>query len=163
MAGYYLMAFRTSVGDYNLDNYAKSSDFKILTWIFWFIVMIVGNVIFMNFIIAVVNQSYSDCMQEIIQSSYLVKLDLIVERESIMTNKSRTSNKLLFPSYLVMILPPNAAQNQGTGDQIKDIKTGLDSLAERVDDQMQEIKEIKLLLQQVVAKQNDVKQQPASS
>ena len=55
LAGYYVMAFRTSIGDYNLDNYASNSDFKILTWIFWFVVMIVGNVIFMNFIIAVVN------------------------------------------------------------------------------------------------------------
>jgi hypothetical protein len=51
------MAFRTFIGDFNLDNYSKSSDYKILTWIIWLGVMIVGNVIFMNFIIAVVNES----------------------------------------------------------------------------------------------------------
>ena len=60
------MVFRTSIGDYNLDNYAANSEFKILTWIVWFFIMIVGNVIFMNFIIAVVNESYENCMMKMV-------------------------------------------------------------------------------------------------
>lgn len=52
---YFVIAFRTSIGDYNLDNYSKQSNFKVIAWILWTIVMIIGNVIFMNFIIAVVN------------------------------------------------------------------------------------------------------------
>ena len=63
---YFVMAFRTSIGDYNLDNYAEGSQFKILTWIVWFFIMIVGNVIFMNFIIAVVNESYENCMMRMV-------------------------------------------------------------------------------------------------
>jgi hypothetical protein len=61
---YFVMAFRTSIGDYNLDNYSKQSNFKVIAWILWTIVMIIGNVIFMNFIIAVVNQSYENCMSK---------------------------------------------------------------------------------------------------
>jgi len=53
--GYYAIALRTSLGDYDFDSFVKNSDYDILTWIIWFLIMIVGNVIFMNFIIAVVS------------------------------------------------------------------------------------------------------------
>lgn len=56
---YYLMAFRTSIG---AESYANKSTYKIISWLVWFIILIVGNVIFMNFIIAVVNESYNNCM-----------------------------------------------------------------------------------------------------
>ena len=46
--------------------------------------MIVGNVIFMNFIIAVVSHSYENCMQSMNAQSYKNKVDLITERESLM-------------------------------------------------------------------------------
>jgi hypothetical protein len=47
--------------------------------------MLFGNVIFMNFIIAVVSESYENCMSKMVAQTYKVKLDLIVEREKIMT------------------------------------------------------------------------------
>jgi hypothetical protein len=53
--GYFGIALRTSLGDYDFDSFVKNSDYDILTWLVWFLVMIVGNVIFMNFIIAVVS------------------------------------------------------------------------------------------------------------
>ncbi len=53
--GFFAIALRTSLGDYDFDSYVKNSDYDILTWIVWFLIMIVGNVIFMNFIIAVVS------------------------------------------------------------------------------------------------------------
>ena len=61
--GYFAIALRTSLGDYDFDSFVKNSDYDILTWIVWLLMMIVGNVIFMNFIIAVVSQSYENCMQ----------------------------------------------------------------------------------------------------
>jgi hypothetical protein len=60
--GYFGIALRTSLGDYDFESFVKNSDYDILTWIIWFLIMIVGNVIFMNFIIAVVSQSYENCM-----------------------------------------------------------------------------------------------------
>ena len=54
--GYLVIAFRESIGDYDTnESIIKNSDYKILIWIVYFIIMILGNVIFMNFIIAVVS------------------------------------------------------------------------------------------------------------
>lgn len=47
--------------------------------------MIVGNIVFMNFIIAVVSQSYENCINKIVSLQFKVKVDMIVERESMMT------------------------------------------------------------------------------
>ena len=49
--------------------------------------MIVGNMVFMNFIIAVVNQSYEQCMTKMVVLQFKVKVDMIVERESMMREK----------------------------------------------------------------------------
>lgn len=62
---YFMIPFRTSIGDNDITNYSNSSDFKVLTWLVWVIVMGVGNIVFMNFIIAVVGESYQNCMQTI--------------------------------------------------------------------------------------------------
>jgi hypothetical protein len=52
--GYFAIALRQSIGDYDTGSFAKNSNYDILAWLVWLVVMIVGNVIFMNFIIAVV-------------------------------------------------------------------------------------------------------------
>jgi hypothetical protein len=54
--GYLIVAFRESVGDYDTnDSIIGNSQYKILIWIVYLIIMVLGNVIFMNFIIAVVS------------------------------------------------------------------------------------------------------------
>lgn len=58
---YLMMAFRTSIGDFTFDNY-KATVMKEASWIVWLAIMIIGNVVFMNFIIAVVNESYTTSM-----------------------------------------------------------------------------------------------------
>jgi hypothetical protein len=52
--GYFVIALRQSIGDYDTASFAKNSNYDILAWLVWLVVMLVGNVIFMNFIIAVV-------------------------------------------------------------------------------------------------------------
>lgn len=78
------MAFRSSIGDNEMSDYTIS-EYRVLTWIIWLIIMFVGNIVFMNFIIAVVNQSYENCMMQRYAQSYSMMLDMIVERESIMS------------------------------------------------------------------------------
>ena len=56
-----MMAFRTSIGDYTFENF-KAISMKEITWMMWFGLMIVRNMIFMNIIIAVVNDSYNKSM-----------------------------------------------------------------------------------------------------
>ncbi len=58
----------------------------------------------MNFIIAVVSQSYENCMQRSIAQSYKVKLHLIRERESMMSQEEY-QNKEFFPNYIILCKP----------------------------------------------------------
>lgn len=67
----------------------------------WSICMLIGNVIFMNFIIAVVNESYENCMTKMDAYKYKVKLDMILERETIMTN-DEFRNDNWFPNFIVL-------------------------------------------------------------
>jgi uncharacterized protein YejL (UPF0352 family) len=78
-----MMAFRTSTGDYTFDDY-KASALKELTWVVWLALMITGNIVFMNFIIAVVNDSYRQSMAKKVSQSYRLKVPLIVEREKLL-------------------------------------------------------------------------------
>ncbi len=61
-----MLALRQSVGDYDSSTLVSGSKFKILVWIVWFLIMIVGNIVFMNFIIAVVSESYENCMERMV-------------------------------------------------------------------------------------------------
>ena len=72
-----MLALRQSVGDYDSSTLVSGSQFKILVWIVWFLIMIVGNIVFMNFIIAVVSESYESCMEKKIQLIYRAKLEMI--------------------------------------------------------------------------------------
>ena len=82
-------------------------------------VMILGNVIFMNFIIAVVSQSYENCMQKSTAQSYKVKLNMISERESIMS-KNNFKNKEWFPNYIILCKPISEGSNADSGNMEND-------------------------------------------
>ena len=61
--GYFIMAFRTSLGDFDVDSYGTTLEeaggskieIIVLRWIVWILAVFVMNVIFMNFIIAVIS------------------------------------------------------------------------------------------------------------
>lgn len=93
------MAFRSSIGDNEMDAYERT-DYQTLTWVVWLLIMVVGNIIFMNFIIAVVNESYENCMTKMVAQSYKVKVDMIAERESIMT-EAELANREWFPNFII--------------------------------------------------------------
>jgi len=60
------MALRQSIGDGDTSTLIDNTDknYKILVWILWFMILVVGNVVFMNFIIAVVNEGYAECVEK---------------------------------------------------------------------------------------------------
>lgn len=93
--------------------------------------MILGNVIFMNFIIAVVSQSYENCMQKNIAQSYKVKLHMIKELESIMS-RDEYENKDWFPNYIIVCKPLKEGRDSHTGEMdnewnglLKEIEKGV--------------------------------------
>ncbi len=61
------MALRQSLGDYDTTTLIANSEYEILIWILYILIMLVGNIVFMNFIIAVVSESYENCMERMQQ------------------------------------------------------------------------------------------------
>jgi hypothetical protein len=72
-----------------------------LQWLVWLFVIFIGNVVFMNFIIAVVSDSYEKCINKMEAQSLLEKIDLIIEREQMLSayEIEKYKNKW-FPRYL---------------------------------------------------------------
>ena len=110
--GTFILAFRMSIGDFSTDSFSMNDNQRLLTWGIWIALMLFGNVIFMNFIIAVVSESYENCMSKMFAQSYKVKLDMIVEKESIMTDEELENNEF-FPNYILLRSPIDNSGNSG--------------------------------------------------
>ena len=125
---YVIMAFRTSLGDFEIEDYKSDEiEMKELVWVVWLMLMIIGNVIFMNFIVAVVSESYEKCMQTQKAQQYRLKCELIVERESIMS-EDHLNKKRYFPNYLVLRQLEDydtINETQEWQGFVKDIKIGM--------------------------------------
>ena len=51
--------FRTSLGDFDVDPFTSlSSSRRVFIWLFWFFVVFANTIIFLNFLIAVINDVY---------------------------------------------------------------------------------------------------------
>jgi len=127
--GYFAMGLRRALGDNDTDELVANSKYKALAWIFWLIIVIVGNIVFMNFVIAVVGSSYEACMETQEQQSYLAKLHMIIERESIMFDWKRSKNAhFWFPKFIIRVSEVEDSNDsagndaQATTKAIKDLK-----------------------------------------
>ncbi|CDW87224.1 wd-40 repeat protein [Stylonychia lemnae] len=148
---YFLMAFRISSGDFQLEDYHNQDDgIVIFTWIIWIIAVLILNIVFMNFIIAVISESYERVMQKLVTESYRVKANMIVEREQLLNQNDLSSNKY-FPNFIVVRRPLNteiddAGEWQGF---IKDLKyTIRTSVAKSKGELIQNLHSIQTLNQQ---------------
>ena len=103
-AALFVMALRQSIGDGDtstlIDNTEKT--FKILVWILWFMILVVGNVVFMNFIIAVVNEGYAECAEKKEQCIQLAKLEMISECENLLPNWCFEKYNNWFPKFIII-------------------------------------------------------------
>ncbi len=90
------------------------------------------NVMFMNFIIAVISESYEKVMQKLVALSFMLKAEMIVERESMMSD-DEASNPEFFPKYLILRRPVGSGMNSSEEWQgfIKDIKQTLKMTQEK--------------------------------
>ena len=107
-----LIAIRQSIGDSDLTSLLNTKGNQPLAWTLWFMIALVGNVTFMNFIIAVVNDSYANCMSNMTAQQHQVKVDMIIERESIMS-ESDLANTEWFPNYIVLRRMANNSTESG--------------------------------------------------
>lgn len=98
---FFMIALRTAFGDNEMDDYAKKSYYKTLAWVIWLVIILVGHVVFMNFIIAVVNESYENCMTKMVAQCFKVKVEMIIEREDSMS-EADLNDPEWFPRYLIL-------------------------------------------------------------
>lgn len=62
---YIVTTFRLSVGDMETDDFGKGSPIKaraFLIWAIWLLGAFITNIVFLNFIIAVISDSYAKVM-----------------------------------------------------------------------------------------------------
>ncbi|CDW78734.1 wd-40 repeat protein [Stylonychia lemnae] len=99
---YFLMAFRISSGDFQLDDFHNQDDLLVIfTWMIWLIAVMTLNIVFMNFIIAVISESYERVMQKLVAESYRVKANMIVEREQLFSEADLKKEEI-FPQFIVV-------------------------------------------------------------
>lgn len=108
--GYVLIVLTSAIGQGDINNYVTSNH-TTLTYVIWFSIVFVGNIIFMNFIIAVINTSYGTCMETMGAQMYRMKLEMIIERESQLSD-AQLLNKEWFPNFIV-IRRKTSATGQG--------------------------------------------------
>ncbi|CDW91053.1 UNKNOWN [Stylonychia lemnae] len=121
---YFLMAFRISSGDFQLDEYHTQGDVLVIfSWIIWLVAVMLLNIVFMNFIIAVISESYERVMQKLVSESYKVKANMIVEREQLF-DKTDLAREDYFPNFIVVRRQINNESSQSGEWQgfIKDLK-----------------------------------------
>jgi hypothetical protein len=129
---YFIIALRTSLGDNEIGDYSDYLDGDVpstssLTWLVWLLIMVVGNVIFMNFIVAVVSESYEKCMQRQTIEKYRRRLQMIREKEIIMS-REEWANQRYFPNSLILVEPENSSDEVGSSEWmgfVKDIKVNV--------------------------------------
>ena len=87
----------------------------------------------MNFIIAVISESYGKIMQKLVSQIYSGKVDLIVEREMNMTAEEEKDAEY-FPRYIVLRRPVRSDGNTAEEWQgfIKDLKVTVKTSSQRV-------------------------------
>eukprot|EP00347_Sterkiella_histriomuscorum_P007548 403348497 len=78
--GYMMMAFRLSTGDFELDAYKDQNQFFILVaWGIWIVSVLALNMIFLNFIIAVISSTFDKVMQNQLSQQYRKKVEFITQ------------------------------------------------------------------------------------
>ena len=94
-------------------------------WIFWAAAVFISSIVFLNFIIAVISESYEKVMQKATANAYKEKVNMIQERESQFTDED-FNNDIYFPKYLVVRNPVEGGQGADEWQGfIKDIKSSL--------------------------------------
>ena len=89
------------MGDFAFDgaNYLDNPG-NYMFWILWLIIIIVTNIIFLNFIIAEASNSYNEVNEYVDQVIQKQVADLTAEAEGIIPDFAKSEEK--FPQYLII-------------------------------------------------------------
>jgi hypothetical protein len=97
-----IVILRFSLGDFDFAAVNHLNDFeRNIFWITWTIIVLMTCVVFLNFIIAEVSQSYAKVNINVQEFILQEKAKMIKESEDMMNSQFRNKS-LLFPKYLIM-------------------------------------------------------------
>jgi hypothetical protein len=103
--GNVMTTLRLSLGDFDfgvLEGDDLNEKQHWLFWIIWVLMVIFSALIFLNFIIAEVSNSYAGVKEHIDALIYKERAGLIEEAEDIMSKTTKQNNKVKFPKYIVV-------------------------------------------------------------
>jgi len=102
MASNFVQTLQLSLGDFSLLGptifFQKVEN--ILFWIAWFVVLIITNVIFLNFIVAEASAIYSEVSESLQNYIQQQRADLVAEAESLIPGWAKKS--AWFPKYIII-------------------------------------------------------------
>ena len=102
--GNWLAVFRLSLGDFDFTLLESTSLTKthILFWAIWLLMVLFTALIFLNFIIAEVGNSYARVRENVDSFIYKERAKLISEAEELLSTKFKMKNKVMFPDYIIV-------------------------------------------------------------
>lgn len=98
--GNLLQTLRISMGDFNFDNTEDLSiEINFLWWLVWLLIVVVTNIIFLNFIIAEASASYETVKERLDEFILKERTDLINESEDM--TPDFVKSEYTFPKYII--------------------------------------------------------------
>lgn len=94
--GYFMFVLRTSFGDFSVDPFKDMpKGISIFMWILWLIIIFCNTIVFLNFIIAVISDSYEQIMDTRIEEIYQKKAQLLADIQSVFGKYSTKNANIL--------------------------------------------------------------------
>lgn len=104
LVGNWLAVFRLALGDFDftLLEGANLTKTHILFWVLWLIMVLFSSLIFLNFIIAQVSDSYATVKENIDSYIYKERAKLVSEAEGLLSQGFKARSKDWFPDYIII-------------------------------------------------------------
>lgn len=104
-AGNMLTTLRLALGDFDfgvLEGDKLNPKQHILFWAIWILMVLFSSLVFLNFIIAEVSNSYQSVKESIDALIYKERAALIREVETITPTSTKKNDKIKFPKYIII-------------------------------------------------------------
>jgi len=96
-------ALRISIGDFDFTQLEiLTKEENQLYWVVWGLVFLMGCLIFLNFIIAEVGESYGKVKEDLEALIYSERSKMVKEAEDFFTDHYKATNKEYFPNFIVV-------------------------------------------------------------
>jgi hypothetical protein len=113
---YFLMVFKLSNGEVNFDEYQEEGSFvRFVGHMIWISCVLLLTVIMMAFLVAVVTRSYERWTMKSEAQTYRQKAQMILERESIMTEDDFVRPEY-FPTHILVRKPKTINSSESSED-----------------------------------------------